>query len=355
MTRNLKGICTSLTGLILLIGLLSCGKKGLPTTPRAIAPKPIQDLSYYLDNGNLVLKWSTPYENTDGSRLENLQGFILYKAALPFSKRNCPTCPAPFRKVADIDLGYPKNATVREGVVEYVDKDVSYQHQYTYKVFSYNAHGDLSNSSNLLTLNWDIPPSPPSISDVKSGDRMVDIIWEPHLDDFSKHSIAGYRIYRRLQDRPYSYNPLNSTLIQNTRFEDRDVENGVTYFYVVRSVKDVDGSLIESINSGEIEAIPIDLTPPVPPKDLVAIPFDWGIELKWEKNKEPDVLGYYIYRRTDGESFTKRINNQIVTEVRYGDKKVSPNNKYYYSITALDNSPQRNESKPSEEVILDYY
>jgi len=135
----------------------------------------------------------------------------------------------------------------------------------------------------------------------------------------------------------------------------RNVENGVIYFYVVRSVKDVDGSLIESINSEEIEAIPMDLRPPAPPEDLVAIAFDWGIELKWEKNREPDVLGYYIYRRADGESFTKRISNQVVTEVRYRDKKVSPNNKYHYSITALDNSPQQNESQPSEEVVLDYY
>jgi len=137
----------------------------------------------------LVLKWSVPHENTDRSRLEDLQGFVLYKSAIPFSKRNCPTCPAPFRKVADIDLGYPKNARVRKGIVEYVDKDTLYQHQYTYKVFSYNTHGDLSNSSNLLTLNWDIPLSPPSILGIKSGDRVVDIIWEPCLDDFSKHSI----------------------------------------------------------------------------------------------------------------------------------------------------------------------
>ncbi|HIC92239.1 MAG TPA: hypothetical protein EYP21_09330 [Syntrophaceae bacterium] len=341
--------------MILLICLLSCGKKGLPTTPRAIAPKPIQDLNYYFDNGDLVLKWSIPHENTDGSRLENLQGFVLYKAIIPFSKRNCPTCPTPFRKVADIDLGYPKNARVKEGIVEYVDKDLSYQHQYTYKVFSYNRYGDLSNSSNLVTLNWDIPPSPPTILGVESGDRVVNIIWEPCLDDFGKHSIAGYRIYRRLQDHSYPYNPLNSILIQNTTFEDRHVENGVSYFYVVRSVKDVDGSLIESINSEEIEAIPIDLKPPAPPKDLVAIPFDWGIELRWERNKEPDVLGYYIYRRAEGEIFSKRINDQIVTEVRYRDKRVSPNNKYHYSVTALDNSPQRNESRPSEEVVLDYY
>jgi fibronectin type 3 domain-containing protein len=353
MTRNSRGIYASFVGLI-IIGILSCGRKGSLTVPRLVAPKAIEDLNYYFDNGVLVLKWGIPTENVDGSKLDSLKGFIVRRSDIPLSNKGCLTCPAPFKDVADIDISYPRNAKVSKRSVQYGASDLSAKHRYTYRVLSYTVHGNLSDGSNVVTLNWDTVPPPPSSISVGVGDREVKITWRPESDDINKEEIAGYRVYRRPKKEPYPHSPINDTLIHDNRFEDKDVENGTTYFYVVRSVIDVAGTLLEGINSHEVQAIPVDLTPPVPPRELVAIPFDWGIELRWERNEEPDVAGYYIYRKVDGEIFPQCINERMTKEVSYRDERVSPNKKYHYFVTAVDSSPHRNESQPSEEVVLEY-
>ncbi len=354
MTRNSRGIYASLVGLI-IIGILSCGKKGPLTVPRLIAPKAIEDLSYYFDNGVLVLKWGIPTQNVDGSELDNLKGFIVRRSHIPLSNKGCPTCPAPFKNVADIDISYPRNAKVSERSVEYRATDLSAKHRYTYRVFSYTVQGNLSDGSNVVTLNWDTAPPPPSSISVRVGDREVEITWGPESDDINREEIVGYRVYRRLEKEPYLYSRVNDALIQDNQFQDKHVENGTTYCYVVRSVRDVDGTLLEGVNSHEVQATPVDLTPPAPPRDLVAVPFDWGIELRWERNEEPDVAGYYIYRKVDGEIFPQCINERMTKEVSYRDKRVSPDKKYHYFVTAVDSSPHRNESQPSEEVVLEYW
>ncbi len=341
-------------GLILFISVLSCGKKNPPVPPKLRVPKAIEDLSYYFDDGILVLKWSIPRENTDGSKLEDLEGFLVQRRHIHFSERDCASCGPSFKTVADIHMDHPKDAKIIGKIVEFIDRDTLYKHQYIYRVFSYNTHGEVSGSSNILKLNWDIPPIHPSTVNISSGNRLVSIRWEPYPEDFEGQKIIGYRVYRRLEGHSYPYTPVSDVPASDSYFEDKEVKNDITYIYTVRTVRDVDGTLIESNNSPEVKATPMDLVPPATPKDLVAVPHKWGIELRWEGNKEPDVLGYYIYRRSEGQSLSQRITNKVLTEVIYIDRTARMDHRYYYSVSAVDNSPHQNESPPSEEIRIDY-
>ncbi|MCX7785406.1 MAG: hypothetical protein N2201_04160 [candidate division WOR-3 bacterium] len=71
----------------------------------------------------------------------------------------------------------------------------------------------------------------------------------------------------------------------------------------------------------------------------------WTLVFAWEPNNEPDLLGYNIYRSTNGRPFV-RINETIISQPIYKDN-VGPGY-YLYYITALDLA--ENESDHSEYV-----
>jgi fibronectin type 3 domain-containing protein len=86
----------------------------------------------------------------------------------------------------------------------------------------------------------------------------------------------------------------------------------------------------------------------------VAIPLKNGIELNWRRNREPDLLGYHIYRRELGEEEFKRLNPNPITNETYLDTNVELEQDYEYAVTALDNSVRKNESARSEEARVKY-
>jgi fibronectin type 3 domain-containing protein len=78
------------------------------------------------------------------------------------------------------------------------------------------------------------------------------------------------------------------------------------------------------------------------------------MELNWRKNREPDLLGYYVYRRKMGEAEFKRLFPAPLAIETYLDTDVQIGQDYEYAVTAVDNSVRRNESPRSEEVRVRY-
>jgi fibronectin type 3 domain-containing protein len=119
-------------------------------------------------------------------------------------------------------------------------------------------------------------------------------------------------------------------------------------------VKRVVKTDVEGKGSPGIAVTPIKTTPPGAPVGLAAIPLKEGMELSWRKNPEPDILGYYVYRRKPGEEEFKRLNEHPLTKETYLDTDVVSEQEYEYAVTAVDNSLRRNESPRSEEVRVKY-
>jgi fibronectin type 3 domain-containing protein len=86
----------------------------------------------------------------------------------------------------------------------------------------------------------------------------------------------------------------------------------------------------------------------------VAFPLKEGIELNWKRNPEADILGYNVYRRKVGEKEFQRLNEAPVPKDTYLDADVVLRQEYEYAVTAVDDSPRRNESARSEEVRVKY-
>lgn len=70
------------------------------------------------------------------------------------------------------------------------------------------------------------PPAPPQGIYSITGDREVTLEWLPNQEE----DLDGYRVYRSL--KPYGYYERIATTYENF-YIDKDVENGVTYFYAI--------------------------------------------------------------------------------------------------------------------------
>ncbi|HUL38648.1 MAG TPA: hypothetical protein VLW47_13275, partial [Thermodesulfobacteriota bacterium] len=201
---------------------------------------------------------------------------------------------------------------------------------------------------NPVTVYWDYPPQAPRMVKGEGGDKRVDLSWEP------VEGAAGYNVYRRLENEEFPTRPLNRELLTAAQNSDLTVENEKTYVYSVRAVRKVAKTYVEGKGSLGNPVTPTDLIPPAAPVGLVAISLKDGIELNWRRNREPDLLGYYVYRRKPGEKEFKRLNESPLVKETYLDTGVVLKEEYEYVVTAVDNSIRRNESPQSEEVRVKY-
>jgi fibronectin type 3 domain-containing protein len=311
-----------------------------------IVPKRIVDLVAIPREDRLLLEWSVPKENTDKSPLTDLAGFKILRSEGTLVGNECRGCGEKTTVVHEIKLD-PKEEPKKKRMAIFFE-DLVARKVYVYQVVSINRRGYPSSPSNPVTVYWDYSPQAPRMVKGERGDKRVDLSWEP------AEGATGYNVYRRLEEGEFLTRPLNREPLITTHYSDLNVENEKKYIYSVRAVRKVVKTDVEGKGSLGVPVTPTDLVPPAAPVGLVAIPLKNGMELNWRRNREPDLLGYYVYRRKPGEEEFKRLNESPVTKETYLDKEVVLQQEYEYAVTAVDNSVRRNESPRSEEVRVKY-
>jgi hypothetical protein len=329
----------------ILVG--GCAKKGPPVPWDSIVPKRIVDLLAIPREGRLLLEWTIPKENTDKTPLTDLVEFKMLRSEGVLIGEECKGCGEKPKVVREMKLTKENMAPGKKAAIFFDDQEP--RRVYVYQVVSVNHRGDPSVPSNPVTIYWDHSPQGPGMVTTERGDKRVELSWDP------VEGATGYNIYRRTdQEERFPLHPLNREPLKATQYADLNVQNDIKYVYSVRSVKRVVKTDVEGRGSPGIPATPTKLTPPTIPVGLVAIPLKEGMELNWERNAEPDLLGYYVYRRKPGEGEFRRLNVSPVTKAAYLDTDVVLEQEYEYAVTAVDNSPRRNESPRSEEVRVKY-
>jgi fibronectin type 3 domain-containing protein len=330
---------------VILVLVVGCGVKKPPVPWSSVIPKRIVDLEALPRESRLFLEWSVPKENTDNSPLTNLAEFKILRSEGDLIAGECRGCGERKEVISEIKIG-PQE--VKGGKISVWVEDQEPQKVYVYEVVSINRRGYPSTPSNPVMVYWDYPPQAPRSLKGEVGDKKVDLSWE------SLDGSTGYNIYRREENGTFSINPLNRDPLTDTHYTDLNVENEKNYIYSVRAVKRVVKTDVEGEGSLEVIVTPTDLIPPISPIGLVAIPLKDGIELNWRENREPDLLGYNIYRRKIGEEEFKKLNISPVEKETYLDTDVEFGQDYEYAVTAVDKSVRRNESPLSEEVSVKF-
>ena len=294
----------------------------------------------------MILEWSLPKENTDGSKLVDLQGFKVLRES--FEGEECKGCPERLVPIAEVDLASGGHYVIEADRVFWVDKGLRAGRTYGYRVVAFNRRGHFSQRSNKVEVLWDIPPPSPKQLRAVAGDGMVELQWAP------VEEAVGYNLYRCEAEEDFPLHPLNPEPIEDTHYRDTRVVNDRDYRYAVRSVSKAGETLIEGSSSAPIIGTPVDLIPPSPPTGLVGYPLPQGMELTWTANPESDVVGYRVYRRRVFEGEFERLTDEMVRGTVYMDRGVRRGEEYDYGVTAIDGSRHQNESAFSEIIRVKY-
>ncbi len=335
---------TLLLAVVLGTALWGCGKKGPPRPPESNVPAAVSDLRAWPREGEVFFGWTIPTRNVDGSELRDLLGFRVFRLDRPLNSQDCPECPRNFKVVAEIDIDYPRAARIEGGRVLWADPTVRPETEYTYFVRSYNSYKSPSPESNRVRIFWNDPPSAPEDVKVRSENQALEIAWKFPEPKGETPSAAGFNLYRRSEGERFGFQPLNPELIRGTRFVDGGLQNGKKYSYEVRAVRNFRGTMVESPASAVVEGVPNKKLPPSPPRGLFAVPQEGGVALRWKENPEPDIVGYDIYRRAEGEETFRKVNAGLIREPHFLDPSADPGKSYTYRIKAVDSSPIPKES-----------
>lgn len=334
---------------ILPATMAGCGKKGRPLPPEGLVPEAVKSIKAKGLEGSLFISWEMPQKNSDGSKLVDLAGFKLYKKSGNEECRECPSESYPL--YVDIDLEAPGSAMIEGKTVTFADTELKEGKHYSYKVAPYNKSGYYGAFSKRLHILWQNAPPPPKELEGSVSDRAAILKWKA-IEETVRESFSGYNIYRSEISGSYPPSAVNKAPVQQESFTDIGLENNQQYHYIVRSVIRAGDTVIESKPSREIILVPVDTVPPPPPKRLTVVLSEAGTRLFWESEITSDILGYNIYRRKKGQIAADKINETPVEGTTFIDFGVVGGESYYYSITAVDNSLQRNESTPSEEIAI---
>ncbi len=315
----------------ILLALVSCGKKGNPVPKGLPVPAAVTDLKGEVKDGVLMLSFSVPTKNMDGTAIKDLVGFRILKS--------CGGCAAGFEPWKEIRLTDKEGYTIRNGRLFTYDNDVQEGFDYGYRVYSETGKGVLGDGSNTPSLNWHEPPAPPKLTGTQEEDTKITLSWQ---------GTAGlsYNVYR-WEDAIYPLVPLNPSPLSASPYTDEHLVNGKEYKYEVRAVK-VEGGVAYEGQGASVSATPRDRTPPAPPSGLKLEKRDGTVSLSWEANKEPDLAGYNVYRVTEGKA--TRVNTKTAGEPAVVDARPGAAPYVSYYITAVDQSG--NESAPSQELTI---
>lgn len=160
-----------------------------------------------------------------------------------------------------------------------------------------------------------------------------------------------YNIYRGTSLGRYDPSPINREPIRRTQFQDTNLVNDQTYYYRVTAVESQEPPWQEGLSSSEVSAVPVDLTPPAPPRGVRAVAGPGPVvSLSWELNRESDLLGYLVYRSDAADRLPKRLTETPLKSPTLTDRSVRSGVRYTYTVTAVDTSSRRNESVASAAV-----
>jgi hypothetical protein len=333
-----------------IVTMAGCGFKTDPVAPQEVVPRPIDDLSYSIDETGVTLRWTYPEKSVNGDDLAEVYSFDVYRAAVPIEDL-CDNCPIPFGEPTEIPGGETADAGKRK-VGEYNTTLLRPDHKYFYKMRSRISWWAASTDSNIVSFVWQVPPSVPEGLTVAAADSKIMLSWQPvtTLIDGSKvDKQVFYQVSR--SEGGKEFEPLGEPL-SVTRFTDADVLNGKTYFYKVQSLMMLGSERVSGGVTEIGEASPIDLTPPDVPTGVRAIATTAGNRVYWDRPDDLGVAGHRVYRRIDGQGTAEQIGEVGMPASIFLDDAVPENAAVYYSVTALDGADPANESKPSKEATV---
>jgi hypothetical protein len=312
-----------------LLLLAACGYVGDPLPPLINIPKPVTGLAAVERGDRLIVQFQLPTHTTEQITIRQPLTVDLRLTASPI---------VPF----DIDRWANEARQISGGVVK--DQTVRFEipvaglagRQVTLGARVAGANGKHSDWSAMLSVPVVAPLEAPASLRPEATPSGVRVSWSGPQGRF--------RVLRR---GPGEKEFILAAQVSETQWIDPRTEFGKTYTYIVQRVTDLGaGHAAESELSAEISLTPADTFPPAAPSGLRASGSPASIELSWDRNPEPDLAGYRIYRAAPNSAFERLA--EIGETPAYSDRTAAPGTAYRYAVAAFDDTA--NESPRSSPV-----
>ncbi len=358
LTKRQKALCIAL---LLAFATVGCGKRRPPLPPVERVQQRTELLSGVQRGNRVILSWPAPLRNAPDESVQSIRRIDVYRLA------ETPTAPLPLTEeefaarstlIGSLAYDQIRNAT---DTLTYTDtlELAGEATRLRYAIRYVNASEQRAAFSNFLLIepSAKVAKPPTLISTAKEvGEDAISLTWQTpdsNIDGSTPTNLLGYNVYRLDESQSdVSQNPLNSSLVSNNQYVDRNFRFGESYRYVVRTVSlGTDGAQVESLNSNTLPVSPRDIFAPSAPASITIAAAPGRLSIFFPANPETDVAGYEIYRSTDPDLPKERwmkMTTAPLTKTTFLDENVESGKRYFYYIKAIDQAG--NISPPSEVV-----
>lgn len=304
----------------LAVFAVSCGYVGDPMPPALNIPQPVQDLSAQQVESRLEINFTLPGETTDKLPVKDISAVELRLGPAPVGGWNLDAWASAARPVALKDRE-PGPAAASVDVTSFVGQEI------VLAVRSANRKGRASAWSNLVSLRIEPPVQTPAAFTAASAPAGALLRWTGF-----DGPVIVYRDDEVIGEG------------RNGTFADETAVLGRSYRYQLQARGENARGKISAPVSLTIE----DRFPPAAPSGLTIAAGAGTVEVSWNPNPEPDILGYTILRAVGDGPFVELAG--ILDAPAYTDRSVARGLRYRYKVGATD--LRGNQSPTSQEVEM---
>jgi fibronectin type 3 domain-containing protein len=293
----------AILGICLLVA--ACGKVGDPQPPNIRIPEAVKDLNVNQSGYMLVLTWTNPARNIDGSAATNLARVQVR------SGTSEPTI------VNAGEAGKAQSYSLP--VIPGVDAPRRFI------VVIETKQGKTSNPSNTASITPVEVPG--TVADLRAvvDQRRITLVWSKPVEH---PELANAYIVTRTDK------PAEPEIVSDSRYEDSQYQQGKTFTYQVTALRRVQDHDVTGTGVQTITVLVEDKTPPATPEGLDIVQSDTSAYLTWDANMETDLAGYHVFRSDRAEGPFKSTALSLITKNVFVDPDYKPGT--YYSVSAVD-------------------
>jgi hypothetical protein len=283
----------------------ACGKVGDPQPPFIRIPEAVEDLNATQSGSNIVLTWTNPAKNIDGSPATNLARVQIRNGENAVATVNATEAGKPQSYSSSLPIG----ASAAFSLIVETSKGKLSKRSNVVSITAVDAPGRVAGlravvDQLLITLTWDKPQDHPELAD-------------------------RYVVIRT--DRPGE-----PETVSETRYEDMQYSSGKRVTYQVTPIRRIGDQTVTGTTSDPYSVLVEDKTPPRTPTGLGLTVSDNIAYLTWEANDEADLKGYYVFRSERADGDFKLLTPALIVPNTFKDPEYKPGT--FYAVSAEDES-----------------